>query len=467
MNIRKRILSMLLILSSLTSLVACSQTQEEEKTSKPVEIAEMEAEESHGISFDLIGGKDVMPIAGYYGLYNAGYSYNGQNAPELATEEMMKAVADCGINLLESSNAGFTTDLLDWAVKYKVGLINSDGNIKRGQSLEQLNESLAKYRNHPGFCGLYLVDEPGGKTYFSQGGGGGLMEDWTEISQQLDELGLFTYKNLIKITGLSQREGYEQYIKEFCETMHPSHISYDYYPFDNDTKGDNVRYFWNMAVVREYAQKYEIPFWVFIQAGSQWNDGQSKFDSTDYVPTEGEMDWSVNCSLAFGAQGLQYFPLVQPYWFAYAQSTPFDFERNGIFGAWGNKNRWYYYAQDVNKQVAEVDDVLMNAVSKGVLASGKKAKSDTSDARDAMLDGTSWRELAGVHGDALVGCFNYQGKTALYVVNYDTQYAQDIVLDFHDIYNIRVSQQGATKYVKAEQLTLQMEAGDGALIVFE
>ena len=87
----KRILSMLLILSSLTSLVACSQT-EEKVASEPIEIASMEVEESHAISFDLIGGKDVMPIAGYYGLYNAGYSYNGQNAPELATEEMMKAV---------------------------------------------------------------------------------------------------------------------------------------------------------------------------------------------------------------------------------------------------------------------------------------------------------------------------------------------------------------------------------------
>ena len=86
---------------------------------------------------------------------------------------------------------------------------------------------------------------------------------------------------------------------------------------------------------------------------------------------------------------------------------------------------------------------------------------------DARIEGNSWRELASITGDAIVGCFNYQGKTALYVVNYDTEYAQKIPLTFQDTYNIKVVQDAKESYVKADQLTLDMKAGDGVLLVFE
>ena len=138
-----------------------------------------------------------------------------------------------------------------------------------------------------------------------------------------------------------------------------------------------------------------------------------------------------------------------------------------MIGAWGNKNRWYYYAQDINKHIAAIDEVLMNSVSKGIIVSGQKAQEYCADTRDAVLDGTSWRELADVKGNAIIGCFNYQGKTALYVVNNDYEWAQDIILNFQDTYKVRVLQAADTKYLETNQLTLNMEAGDGVLMVFE
>ena len=172
-------------------------------------------------------------------------------------------------------------------------------------------------------------------------------------------------------------------------------------------------------------------------------------------------------ALVFGAKGIEYFPLIQPHYYAFAESTEFDFERNGIFGAWGNKTQWYYYAQDINKQIAAVDEVLMNSVNKGVIASGKQAVSDTSYAETAIMEGTSWRELESIDGDALVGCFNYQGKTALYVLNYSYEYAQKINLNFNGNYKFTVVQNGETSHYKGNDITLDMFAGDGALVVFE
>jgi hypothetical protein len=67
----------------------------------------------------------------------------------------------------------------------------------------------------------------------------------------------------------------------------------------------------------------------------------------------------------------------------------------------------------------------------------------------------------------MVGCFNYQGKTALYVANYDQKYAQDILLKFQDTYNVTVIQDATASYVSASELTLKMLAGDGVLLIFE
>ena len=44
----------------------------------------------------------------------------------------------------------------------------------------------------------------------------------------------------------------------------------------------------------------------------------------------------------------------------YAESTDFDFERNGIIGAWGNKTQWFYYAKDIQPHIAAIDEVCHN-----------------------------------------------------------------------------------------------------------
>ena len=108
----------------------------------------------------------------------------------------------------------------------------------------------------------------------------------------------------------------------------------------------------------------------------------------------------------------------------------------------------------------------MNSVNKGVLVSGEQATRENAMS-DCILEGTSWRELASVTGDTMVGCFNYQGKTALYVVNYDMEYAQNITLTFQDSYKFSVVQNAQKSYYEGGQIDLAMQAGEGVLIVFE
>ena len=444
-------------------------------------IEPMEVEEAPAISFDIIGGKDVMPIGAYYIPYSSIYSYNGNDLPNYISDEFYEKIADSGINLLMHSVTDYANapelveKNLDLGAKYNIGVLVDDttitGQAKQDEiSIEDISTQLSKYMNHPGFAGFYLVDEPTTKYTYTIYDENRTVEMYGDLGKLInDEIGIFCYTNAFHSGGSDKEKAvYEQYIEDIYNTIHPQYLSFDRYVFDKAQEKFMRNFFYDLEVMRKVSQKYNIPFWSYIGAGSQWNDGSTRFDSeTPYFPDEGQFDWSVNVALVFGAKGIEYFPLIQPHYYAFAQSTEFDFERNGIFGAWGNKTQWYYYAQDINKQIAAVDEVLMNSVNKGVIASGKQAVSDTSYAETAIMEGTSWRELESIDGDALVGCFNYQGKTALYVLNYSYEYAQKINLNFNGNYKFTVVQNGETSHYKGNDITLDMFAGDGALVVFE
>lgn len=470
----KKAISLVLVAAIAVSAVGCTPTEGKTET---VAIEPMEAETSYALSYDIIGGKDVMPIGGFFGPYSAAnFSPNAQTIPNFFTDEYMQALADCGVNFLPHTESDTSGDLgktlLDLGAKYGIGVYIKDDSILAMKGKDNKVEAdivsakLAEYRNHPAFCGLYVVDEPGGKTYWTKPEGNN-MEDYDKLTEVLhNTCDVDIYTNLIRINSKEQKDIYKEYLEEYCTTMHPSAVVFDLYPWDEgNTKSI---YLYNFALARQAAQKYNLPLWTYLAAGSYWDDNVEGLEAGDPKPLEGQFDWSINTSLAMGAQGLLYFMLFQPYYFSYTTDPDvYDFERNGLFGAMGNKNRWYYYAQDASKQIQAIDHVLMNSVSKGVISSGKEASADISDAEGINLEGDSWRELKKVTGNALTGCFNYQGKSAFYVVNYDSDYAQDITVDFQGTYKMEVIQNGESKYVKTSKLELVMAAGEGVLIVME
>ncbi len=457
----------LCILLSASLLTACS--------GKSAAIEPMEAEEAVNFSYDYIGGTDVMPIIGFNGAQTYTYSTNGQSIPESITDEFMQMVKDCGINTISSNGADFaaypelTKKLLDLGEKYGVGIYVVDSLISNSLgedalSLQELDERVSNYMGHPACVGVYVKDEPSSDVYNKHDPL--RMALYAPTFQNFKKLDIATYGNLFRLNDLGM-DLYEQYVQEFIDTCPTKFLSYDLYPFMENNSLENANlWFQNMSVIRSNAEEANIPFWTFVQAGSQWNDLKEHFDTNGYYPEEGSFNWLVSTALAYGSKGIQYFPVLQPPHFAYTSTDDLDFERNGLIGAWGNKNRWWYYAQQINKQIVAVDEVLMNAVNKGVLLSGTSMDGHF-DKVEYVLEGKSWRELKNITGESMVGCFNYQGKSAFYVVNYDTEYAQKITLDFYDNYNMRVIQKAETSYVDTNRLELTMNAGEGVLIVIE
>ena len=429
----------------------------------------MKLEKSRAVSHPFLGGKDVMPITGYFGPYPHDY----EHLPDYFTEEIMQLTAEAGINLMVYSAADYAKEPelveknLTFGEKYGVGTFVTDSRVVEASSAEEVKKLIADYADRKAFCGMYVVDEPTA-TYYCDNDGSRLIAKYEKVSKILQtEMDMIGYINLLPVVMIDDyKEKYEKYVDEFCDVLKPKVVSWDHYPFDKYREGKMEIYFYNMDVIRRAAVKRELPFWAFVQAGSQWNDGWKKFDSElPYFPNNSQFDWNVNTSLAFGAQGIQYFPLVQPIQFTLTTTDEGDYERNGILGGMGNKTQWYGYAQKMNKHIAAIDEVLMNSVHKGVIASGEQAVKDMQFVT-CVLEG-GFNELQSVEGDALIGCFNYQGKTALYVVNHDFVNAQNITLTLDDVHKVTMIQNAKTSYGNDSTLTLEMTAGDGILIVIE
>lgn len=477
MKNRKRCaLYMLLSLAVVFQTVGCSLKEMGKDTKAADEvktvIEPMETEEVITYGFDYLGGKDVMPIMGYYGPVFTNASWNGNDMPEYVSDEFFELIKGTGINIIGKCDVTWGhqkyVEMLQLCEKYGLGLLVNDSRLydsaSKDMSLEEADNYVKDYADYTAYVGNYIVDEPQYKGYFYSEGSTHTIENFANGFQKLNELGIFAYGNLFP-SQMGSKDAYLNYLAAYLESSPVRVLCYDMYPFEKES--DNITtYFENLAIIRNAAEKTKIPFWTFIQAGGQWNDATNYFDSVEYYPTQGEFYWLVGTSLAYGAKGINYFPLIQPIWFAYSQTEPWDFQRNGLIGAYGNKTRWYYYAQDMNAQIAAVDEVLMNSVNKGIIITGEQAKADFGS-NQFLMEGDSWRELAGVQGDTLIGCFNYNGKSALYVVNYDYAYAQNITLDFVDNFKMKVIQDAKTSYVAGDSLELTLSAGNSALVVFE
>lgn len=477
----------------LLSIVSCGQSKQSETVQKEtvkketaqsaetnkVVIEDMEQEEVISLTFDAIGGKDVMPISGYFGPFTGTYSVDGDNMPDYMTDEFYQMYKESGMNMshrtpmLYDETPELVLKSLEMAEKHGLGVFVCDSWFcwpTRGAEISVRDSAarLAKYRDYGSFCGVFIVDEPGTPYYYPTTNQKRDISTYVEIYSVINELGIIGSGNCNLVREEDKHDEYDQYIREYCDTLNPQYLSSDYYVWDLDKNKKD--YFYNLSVIRHYAEEHDIPFWWYVQCGGHWNDAGVKMNVTrdQYHVPEGKFTWNVNTALAYGTKGIKYFLAIQPIHFSYDANIDYDFQRNGLFGAWGNKTQWWYYAKKVNAQVAAIDHVLMNSVNKGLIATGEEAIKDTQGKEfEFMLEGDSWRELESVEGNTLIGCFNYRGKTALYVVNYEEEYAQKVTLNLKDSYNMTITYNAKSSKVNADKLTFDFKAGEAALIVFE
>lgn len=459
------------------------------------------------LTFEYLGGEDVMPIGGFYGPYFSGGSIDGNERADLLSNDVFKAIADAGVNMIVygkdlwiGEDGGTTANLVldrcednhigyfmqsDWIAAqlgdktepYSVEdmeLKNSpDESVKK---LQTILDKMTKNGTRKCVLGLHAKDEPFvheidnlevlieafykkvennyGLTLFGNAHG-----KWSGENTMFNTTAALTY---------------DEYLEKYFSKVGFEMFSATQYPFDSANTSEaqlTSTLFDTLAFYRELTIERNVPHWRMLQAGGQWNDAGAWIPSEEPYQNEAELLFDVNLSLAYGVKAIQYFTLVQPLHFAYATGETYDYERNGLIGANGNITRWYYYAQRANQQIQAVDEYLMNSASEGVIVHGNTAKKFivvNGKPNNTVLEKNKYKELKDIKGDdCVVGCFDYKGGTALYVVNYSRREKADVVLKFNDKYRYTVIQRADVADVVGTSIPLTLDMGEGALIVLE
>ena len=161
-----RIISCFLALSCICAAFSgCAGNTQNDKESSV--IAPMEKEPVYSLSFDIIGGSDVMPITGYYGPRLSTYSKNGEALPEMINDEYYQMIQECGVNVACYSPTDyeytpeFVLKMLEFGDKYQIGHFVTDTKLSTGQFTDsEAAQRTNNYANYASFCGVHVCDEP-------------------------------------------------------------------------------------------------------------------------------------------------------------------------------------------------------------------------------------------------------------------------------------------------------------------
>ena len=455
------------------------------------------------LTYDFLGGNGVMPIGGMHGPQG-----------EMLTEEYFQLLKNCGINFVNNSEDvgggvakvrktlmlaeeyGIGYFINDYRLNTKIG-VDSNGNQVVNENAAVLGsteiaEHIGSYGYYDSLLGINVIDEP---VYKDATGGNNKvkrMEYYTDIAATLNKYtNLSGFINILPedshgigmgASGYLVKSYYNEYWKQYKEAK-PQVYSVDDYPTaDNANEGvTNAKgYFGSLGKIRKESLADDVPFWYYVQAGGDFEENSST--SVARIATEPETYWNVNTALAFGAKGIEYFPLVQPEEMAKDTGNP---NRNGLINASGDATTFYTWAKRINKHIAAIDEVLMKAVSTDIVASGGYAKSqaagklscidgDVTEIKTGSASGTLENVTSSdANYGALVGCFDYRDTEAFYVVNYNADAAADaaatITLTFDSDYDVRVIQDAKAVYSTTTNkiLTLTIPSGQGVLVVLE
>ncbi len=402
--------------------------------------------------------KGFFPIGGFSGpAFHKGDEWE---LDHFKTDEYFKLIKELGVDFMVSINNVDSVDgkrALALYDKYDIGFYFLDDRVYKmrneNKSVEEqeafFRSIIDEYKSHPCYRGPLIADEP----HFGEG-----MEQCArtvEAYLRCDREHL-PYVNLLPSYGVDvwdeeneQTKRYPEYLEEYCKLYDLPYISYDNYVFymglDYKKVYTNVSFFADLNDVSYAAKRHGKRFWAFVQAGGQW--GQDR--PIDYFPNELQYKWNLYVMLAFGMSGLQYFPLVNSWVYHRVNQDP---EPVGLIGYHGNKTRFFDYALKINRYVKKYAYIFAGAEHLGVLMLGGSAARGVSG--KMVISGNKTREIIFSESNhAVVGVFEYEGRTLLYVVNNSFEEVGYAGFKFNAEYDFDIIQKDEHRKARAEEQT--------------
>lgn len=257
----------------------------------------------------------------------------------------------------------------------------------------------------PACWGYLLTDEPGAAVF-------------PELSKRVQQIrqdrpGRLAYINLFPNYANAAQLGtptYEEHVSRFMNEVRPDVLSMDHYPLMRPNADRRDAYCANLETFRRHSLSAGIPFWNYFHS-------MPFADRLD--PTEAQIRWQINASIAYGAKGVLYFCYWTP---GKGNGGTGEFPKGGaLLTAEGRKTRHYDEARRINAELKVLGPTLMKLTSTGVL----RVKTGPESAR--LLAGSPLVEVEAVKGDPvselIVGTFRHSdGRRAVWIVNHSYAY---------------------------------------------
>ncbi len=406
--------------------------------------------------FTYMDEQTEMPILGYMGV--PGLAINGSAAPSFLTRANIQAYKDAGFNILSGlyekvplHNAE-VRKAIEICEELNLTYFVCDNSYRSSYeeeptsvpSKDDFKSMMADdyYFESPAFGGIAVRDEPNIHCFDSMGNVNAALQEidntkivYTNLYPKGASQGQLGFNNS---NDYSSWEQYIQYVEDYITKVKPTMLSYDCYVVTepnakvsdaNQAVGVVGNYIRSLSMFRNYAKQNNIPFWVTIAS-------HDHIKSWDSIPLK-QTQWTVNTSLAYGAQGIQYYT----YWNDGAGTGNMDdwadqsgARSQGLVSYNGAPTDNYYRIQKINNQIKLIDHILMQAEHKGIMQFGKQHLELM--AEDVLY---SYGMLRDVSGDAFVGCFDYKGDDVYYVVNNSLDSGiKTFKADFVDTVNVKL-----------------------------
>ncbi|HTM57648.1 MAG TPA: T9SS type A sorting domain-containing protein [Candidatus Udaeobacter sp.] len=375
---------------------------------------------------------------------------------ESTTAARIAELTGAGLNLLLPAwaDSGFVADnlrRLDLASANGGRCLIWDRRFERYSELDStsseatalLDSIVSTYRDHPGFAGYYLGDEPP-TTQFP------LLERlFRELASR--DPAHPAYNDLPASYAIGGMSSWTDYVRAYLNATGARVFSYNEYDFL--TTGDRGLFIRHLSEASAIAREYGIPFWPIVQLIQH---------GTYRALTDGELRWQVSMALAYSANGVGYFTYWTP-----APDPAWNWQY-GLIGPNGERTHWYDLTATLDPRVGAAGRQLARFQWIATEHAGSVPPFGSPFVPNDWLVAVEGRAAIGMYADSI-------GTRYALAVNSDSAAAQSVALILAGARRIdRLSDDGqvwnavaAAAVTAGSRVTLDLTAGDFALLRIE
>lgn len=272
-------------------------------------------------------------------------AYNYYKGANFAHNLSINSPYGSGVNMVKANTMKCFVNVVDQIPGYGSKLYGFDGVPPEisTSDLDLITPTVNAYKTEAAVDGYHIIDEPGASRFAN-------IAKVVSRIRAIDPLKL-AYVNLFPTYATPDQlntSTYTEYVSRFLDEVKPEMLSYDHYHFQ--VGFDWTDYFNNLAIIRDFGLKYNIPYTNIIQLVGTENPKAPQLNFR--TPSPSEHRFLVYSTLAYGYTGIV--------WFHWQSSW-------GLTGyPAAQKEQLYATIRQLNKEITNIGKEMMKLKSTGV-----------------------------------------------------------------------------------------------------